>query len=203
MDEDGELKVIHARDKTTIADFIVGGESESDDNDVDDDYGHSDAVEAADANRVERQELPKWARDLDDEEVARRLQAEENARASSAGALRDANAATTRKSLDAEKVRSATRGFAELEIGPKSQSSSSASATKAATSSDRNTESAWTTEEQARLEEALKQFPGAASDKERWKNIAEFVGRSRKDCVMRFRFCQALVKKKAEETGDQ
>ena len=54
----------------------------------------------------------------------------------------------------------------------------------------------WTPEQQQLLEEALKLFPGPG--KERWTGISQHVGRSRKDCVERFKFCVSLL-----ATGDK
>merc|ERR1719330_1697520 len=49
--------------------------------------------------------------------------------------------------------------------------------------------------EQARLEDALVEFRGEADSKVRWAAIAEHVGggRSRRDCVERFRKCRELA----------
>ena len=49
----------------------------------------------------------------------------------------------------------------------------------------------WSADEQARLEEALKLFPGAVADKARWELIAQHVGRSKRECVERVRECAA------------
>jgi hypothetical protein len=49
----------------------------------------------------------------------------------------------------------------------------------------------WTAEEQGRLEEALKLFPGSATDKSRWEKISTHVGRSKRECVDRVRECVA------------
>jgi hypothetical protein len=51
----------------------------------------------------------------------------------------------------------------------------------------------WTPAQQQLLEEALKLFPGPG--KERWTGIAQHVGRSRKDCVERFKVCVSLLNK--------
>jgi hypothetical protein len=47
----------------------------------------------------------------------------------------------------------------------------------------------WSAAEQAKLEEALRLFPGAATDKARWEQIAAHVGRSRRDVVERVKQC--------------
>ena len=54
----------------------------------------------------------------------------------------------------------------------------------------------WQPDEQKRLEEALKKFPGPG--KERWTEIAKHVGggRTRKQCVERYKVCVAMVKQK-------
>jgi DnaJ family protein C protein 2 len=49
----------------------------------------------------------------------------------------------------------------------------------------------WTPAQQQLLEEALKLFPGPG--KERWTGIAQHTGRSRKDCVERFKVCVNLL----------
>jgi hypothetical protein len=53
---------------------------------------------------------------------------------------------------------------------------------------------AWTADEQGKLEEALKLFPGAATDKARWELIAAHVGRSKRECVDRVRECVSASK---------
>lgn len=53
--------------------------------------------------------------------------------------------------------------------------------------------SEWSNAEQAKLEEALRLFPGAATDKARWEQIAAHVGRSRRDVVERVKQCAAAA----------
>lgn len=51
----------------------------------------------------------------------------------------------------------------------------------------------WTTEEQKLLEQALKTYP--VSTPERWEKIAATVpGRSKKDCMKRYKVCQTRTK---------
>ena len=210
VDESGELKVVHAHDKTTLADFIVDpdaprrGDAEPRAQPA---ARRSHADEPVAAPRAEQSDLPKWARDLDDEEIARRMQAEENA----AAAQESDASAQRKKPIDRDGIRSATRGFAELDLGSTAKSASASASAAASTSTAASASAgasasasaadthAWSDAEQARLEEALKLFPGSAADKERWAKIAEHVGRSRKECVERFKHCASLVKQKAKQ----
>merc|ERR1712059_23587 len=58
-----------------------------------------------------------------------------------------------------------------------------------------NNNSAWVPEEQKLLEQALKTFP--SSTPERWERISEAVpGRSKKDCMKRYKELAELVKAK-------
>jgi hypothetical protein len=103
--------------------------------------------------------------------------------------------------VDNEKVGLATRGFAELELGPskpttnnKQTSSSSTTSTTTTTTTTTTTKSdEWSVDEQRRLEEALIKHPGSVGDKARWKAIANDVGRSARQCVARYRQCATML----------
>jgi hypothetical protein len=80
----------------------------------------------------------------------------------------------------------------------KSQSSASLSDKKAGASSDKKT--VWTAEEQKRLEEALRKFPG--KDDTKWLAVAEHVGTHTKDeCMRRYKeLCEMVKAKRAGAT---
>ena len=57
----------------------------------------------------------------------------------------------------------------------------------------------WTNEEQKLLEEALKKYPSSMNANERWSNIAKHVGKTKKQCVERYKYLASLIKKNKEK----
>ena len=53
----------------------------------------------------------------------------------------------------------------------------------------------WTGEEQKLLEEALKKYPSSLPTNERWSNISKHVGKTKKQCVERYKYLANLIKK--------
>ena len=56
----------------------------------------------------------------------------------------------------------------------------------------------WTAEEQKLLEEALKKYPSSLPANERWTNIAKHVGKTKRQCVDRYKYLASLIKKNKE-----
>ena len=59
----------------------------------------------------------------------------------------------------------------------------------------KNNEVNWTAEEQKLLEEALKKYPSSLPANERWANIAKHVGKTKRQCVDRYKYLASLIKK--------
>jgi DnaJ family protein C protein 2 len=57
----------------------------------------------------------------------------------------------------------------------------------------------WTAEEQKLLEEALKKFPSSLPANERWTNIAKHVGKTKRQCVDRYKNLASLIKKNKDK----
>ena len=63
----------------------------------------------------------------------------------------------------------------------------------------KSNESNWTAEEQKLLEEALKKFPSSLPANERWTNIAKHVGKTKRQCVDRYKYLASLIKKNKDK----
>ena len=61
---------------------------------------------------------------------------------------------------------------------------------------EKKSEVNWTAEEQKLLEEALKNFTSSLPANERWTNIAKHVGKTKRQCVDRYKYLASLIKKK-------
>jgi hypothetical protein len=174
--------VVPANDRHSLADFIVTSSKTA-----------VAATSSAQPVQQSEEHLPKWARGLDENEIAevrKTLQANNNSDNIAASSTN--NAPPSRRPVTAD-IQAVTRGFAELDLsGKRPDNKPVVVAAAAATAASTAGVGDWSDVEQSKLEEALKLFPGEAGDKQRWQTIADFVGRSRKDCVMRVRFCASL-----------
>ena len=64
---------------------------------------------------------------------------------------------------------------------------------------EKKSEINWTAEEQKLLEDALKKYPSSLPANERWTNIAKLVGKTKKQCVERYKYLASLIKKNKEK----
>lgn len=61
-----------------------------------------------------------------------------------------------------------------------------------------NAEDFWSEDQQKALENALKKYPNSIAANERWAKISQDVpGKSKKQCVDRFKYIAALIKNKS------
>ena len=63
----------------------------------------------------------------------------------------------------------------------------------------KSSEMNWTAEEQKLLEEALKKYPSSLPANERWTNISKHVGKTKRQCVDRYKYLASLIKKNKEK----
>ncbi len=63
----------------------------------------------------------------------------------------------------------------------------------------KSSEANWTADEQKLLEEALKKYPSSLPPNERWTNISKHVGKTKKQCVERYKYLASLIKKNKEK----
>ena len=63
----------------------------------------------------------------------------------------------------------------------------------------KSSEANWTADEQKLLEEALKKYPSSLPANERWTNISKHVGKTKKQCVERYKYLASLIKKNKEK----
>lgn len=102
----------------------------------------------------------------------------------------------TLKTAEASSAAGKTEAFSPparkaVDASPKS---AAAAAPKSAAASG-SSEADWTPEQQSALENALRKYPGTMDKNERWNKIAEDVpGKTRKDCVARFKFLSDALK---------
>lgn len=190
VDEDG-IHVVPANDRHSLADFIVLPPTQKAAS-----SSSSSAVTTTTSQHDDEAHLPKWARGLDENDAAQMSQFLQN---NSAPAPPTAMSSEKQR-RPVKDVQSETRGFAELDLSraPSVKVAAPVAPTTPAAAATTPIDD-WSDDEQAKLEEALKLFPGSVSDKERWQSIADHVGRSRKDCVMRFRYCASLQQSKQSD----
>lgn len=112
-------------------------------------------------------------------------QAKAKAKTTAAAQRSDRNDKALQEESKVTVVSASAVAAASAEAAPATASAPVADAAAAPAADD------WTPAQQQLLEEALKLFPGPG--KERWTGIAQHTGRSRKDCVERFKVCVSLL----------
>ena len=60
---------------------------------------------------------------------------------------------------------------------------------------EKKSEINWNAKDQKLLEEALKKYPSSMNANERWTNIAKHVGKTKRQCIERYKYLASLVKK--------
>ena len=87
--------------------------------------------------------------------------------------------------------------FQTVTVGIDNKDPWAASESGGAKTEEASVEGEWTSDQQKQLEAALREFPASLPTAERWEKIANSVeGKTRKQCVARFKICAAKAKAK-------
>jgi len=105
------------------------------------------------------------------------------------------NAASGGDNADNAQLRNVSNTTATRAADATTLSTTSMSGPTAVAPSAASTTPVWSPRDQSRLEEALTMYDVTVN--ERWTLIAKHVGRTRKDCVDRYRYCANLAKQSA------